>query len=308
MTETYENFDVNEFQRRIIEEFRANGGKVGGMFQDAELALLTTTGARTGQQRTVPLGYLEVDGKPVVVASAMGSPKHPGWYHNIRHNPAVTVEVGPQKYRAMAAVVEGDELDRLFAKVVELQPGFADYQARTTRRIPVVILHRLHPEPGADRVKGMGDWLIEVHDWLRRELDELRRQVDEAVRAGDGAVMPRLPAAGLGEQLRAHCLTFCGVLGRHHSGEDMAVFPQLARQFPALGPVLEKLSDEHKVVAHLQGQIQRLIEDYQPGAGAPGRLRDELDRLAGKLDAHFRQEEQAVVDALNATAAAPDYS
>ena len=299
MTET---FDVNEFQRRIIEEFRANGGKVGGMFQDATLALLTTTGARTGEPRTVPLGYLEVDGKPVVVASAMGGPRNPGWYHNIRHDPAVTVEVGADRYRAMAAIVDGDEYERLFAKVLAQAPGYGDYQARTTRRIPVVVLHRLDPEPGAERVRGMGDWLVEVHDWLRKELSELRRQVDE----GSGAVLS-LPAPEVGEQMRAHCLTFCSALGRHHGGEDMAVFPALARQFPALRPALEKLAEEHKVVAHLQGEIQRLIDHHDPVADDPQRLVEELDRLTAELDAHFRHEEEVVVEALNATAVAPEY-
>ena len=298
MTET---FDVDEFQRRIVEEFRANGGRVGGMFQDAMLALLTTTGARTGERRTVPLGYLEIGGKPVVVASAMGAPRHPGWYHNIRHDPAVTVEVGTDRYRAMAAIADGDEYERLFAEVVALEPGYGDYQARTTRRIPVVVLHRLDPAPGAERVRGMGDWLVEVHDWIRRELADLRRQVDDPA-------APRLPAAGLGEQMRAHCLTFCTGLGRHHGGEDMAVFPSLARQFPALRPALDKLAEDHKTVARVQEEIQRLIGDHDPAAGDPRRLRDELDRLTALLDAHFRHEEETVVDALNATAAAPDYS
>jgi deazaflavin-dependent oxidoreductase (nitroreductase family) len=297
-----ETFDVNEFQRRIIKEFRANGGKVGGMFQDATLALLTTTGARTGERRTVPLGYLEVDGKPVVVASAMGAPRNPGWYHNIRHDPAVTVEVGTDTYRAMAAVAEGDEYEQLFAEVLAQEPGYGDYQARTTRRIPVVVLHRLDPEPGAERVRGMGDWLVEVHDWLRKELAELRRQVDEASGAGLS-----LPAPELGEQMRAHCLTFCSALGRHHGGEDTVVFPTLARQFPALRPALEKLAEEHKAVAHLQGEIQRLIDDHDPAADDPPRLLEELDRLTAELDAHFRYEEETIVEALNATAVAPEY-
>ncbi|WP_436535580.1 nitroreductase family deazaflavin-dependent oxidoreductase [Actinoplanes sp. HUAS TT8] len=134
-----------DFQRRIIEEFRENGGKVGGMFQGATLALLTTTGARSGRPRTVPLGYLEVGGQAVVVASAMGAPRNPGWYHNIRHDPAVTVELGPDTFRATATVPEGDEYEKLWAEVVAQAPGFADYQARTTRRIPVVVLHRLDP-------------------------------------------------------------------------------------------------------------------------------------------------------------------
>jgi deazaflavin-dependent oxidoreductase (nitroreductase family) len=307
MAETQANFDVNEFQRRIIEEFRGNGGKVGGMFQDATLALLTTTGARTGEQRTVPLGYLEVDGKSVVVASAMGAPKNPAWYHNIRHHPAVTVEFGTDKYRAMAAVPDGDEYEKLWARVVEQAPGYGDYQARTTRRIPVVVLHRLGRRPGAERIKGMGDWLVEVHDWLRKELVELRRQVDKALSAGDG-ITPRLLALELGEQMRAHCLTFCGALNRHHVGEDMAVFPALAGQFPALRPALEKLAEEHKVVAHLRGEIQRLVGDHDPATGDPQLLRDELDRLTAELDVHFRYEEETIVEALNATAVAPDYS
>jgi deazaflavin-dependent oxidoreductase (nitroreductase family) len=307
MTETYANFDVDDFQRRIIEEFRASGGKVGGMFQDATLALLTTTGARTGEQRTVPLGYLEVDGKSVVVASAMGAPKNPGWYHNIRKDPAVTVEFGADKYRAMAALPEGEEYERLWARVVEQAPGYGDYQTRTTRRIPIVVLHRLDREPGADRVKGMGDWLVEVHDWLRKELAELRRQVDEAVTAGTG-VTPRPPTPELGEQMRARCLTFCGALKRHHTGEDMVVFPELTRQFPALRPALEKLGKEHKVVAHLQEEIQRLVDDHDPETGDPHRLRGELDRLTTELEKHLRYEEETVVEALNATAAAPDFA
>lgn len=307
MTENHATFDVNEFQRRIIEEFRENAGKVGGMFQDATLALLTTTGARTGEQRTVPLGYLDVDGKSVVVASAMGAPKNPGWYHNIRHDPAVTVEFGTDKYCAMAAIPDGDEHEKLWAKVVEQAPGYGDYQARTTRRIPIVVLHRLDPKPGAERVKGMGDWLVEVHDWFRKDIVELRRQVDEALSAGD-IVTPRLPMPELGAQLRAHCLTFCSALNRHHVGEDTAVFPALARQFPSLRPALERLAEEHEVVARLHGEIQRLVGDYDPAAGDPQLLRDELERLTAELDRHFRYEEETIVEALNATAAAPDYS
>jgi len=293
-----ETFDVHEFQRGIIAEFRANGGRVGGMFEGATLALLTTTGARTGRPRTVPLGYLEAGGKPVVVASAMGAPRHPGWYHNIRRDPAVTVEAGTETYRAMAGIADGEDYDKLFAEVVAQEPGYGDYQARTTRRIPVVVLHRLDPAPGAERVRGMGDWLVEVHDWIRQEVAELRRQVT------DSAAL-QLPRPRLGQQLRAHCLSFCSALGRHHGGEDAVVFPSLARQFPALRPALEKLAEEHKVVARLQDEIQRLIDEHDPGD--PRRLSDELDRLTAELDRHFRYEEATVVQALNATAAAPEY-
>ncbi|MFJ1761069.1 nitroreductase/quinone reductase family protein [Amycolatopsis sp. NPDC088138] len=102
---------------------------------------LTTTGARTGRKHRVTLGALHIGGQLVVVASAMGLPQHPAWYHNIRKNPLVTVETGTETFEAMAAVAP--DRDALFARVVEQQPGFADYQARTTRVIPVIVLHRL---------------------------------------------------------------------------------------------------------------------------------------------------------------------
>ncbi|GAA2563975.1 nitroreductase/quinone reductase family protein [Winogradskya consettensis] len=287
-------FDVNEFQRRIIDEFRQNGGKVGGMFEGSALALLTTTGARSGQARTVPLGYLEIDGRAMVVASAMGAPKNPGWYHNVRHDPLVTVEFGTEMYQAMAAVLDGgQEYDDVFAKVVDAAPGYAEYQARTTRRIPVVVLHRIDAAPGAKGMgaKGMGDWLVEVHDWFRKELAELRA----TVAAG------QTPETGFAER----CQTFCGGLSRHHTGEDMAVFPALAQQFPALGPALAELTGQHRVVARLNTEIQLLFTAYDPGRDTPGELLAELDRLIAELDAHFRYEEKTVVVALNATAAAP---
>ncbi|MEU5373637.1 nitroreductase family deazaflavin-dependent oxidoreductase [Streptomyces sp. NPDC005951] len=140
-----DEFDAGAFQRGVITEFRANGGKVGGMFEGAQLLLLTTTGARSGEQRTNPLGKVEVEGKTVVVGSMFGAPKHPAWFHNIRKNPRVTVEVGTETYEAAATVPQGEERDRLFEKVVEVAPGYADYQAKTTRVIPVVILERVGP-------------------------------------------------------------------------------------------------------------------------------------------------------------------
>ncbi|MCR6490337.1 nitroreductase/quinone reductase family protein [Amycolatopsis sp. OK19-0408] len=234
---------------------------------------LTTTGARTGRRHRVTLGALDIDGRLVVVASAMGSPKHPAWYHNIRHNPLVTVETGTETFEAMAAIVP--DRDALFATIVEREPGFAAYQARTPRLLPVLELHRL------DRVRRMGDWLAEVHDWLRAELKELRD--------------------GTSRQLSERCLGFCAALTRHHTGEDTAIFPMLARQFPALAPTLTKLGEEHVAVARIQEEIRRLVDTETD----PARLRAELDRLASLLDTHFAYEEQTVVKALNALLPAP---
>ncbi|WP_199439738.1 nitroreductase/quinone reductase family protein [Umezawaea beigongshangensis] len=289
-----QEFDVDAFQRGVIEEFRANGGRVGGMFAGATLALLTTTGARTGLRRTSPLGYVVIDGQPLVVASAMGAPTHPAWYHNIRRDPLVTVETGTETFEAMAAIPTGAERDALFAKIAEVQPGYAEYQTRTSRVIPVVSLHRIDPD-----AEGPGAFLVEVHDWLRGELAELRRRADEVL-DGRGTA-----GSDLVRELRAHCATFCGALTKHHTGEDVGAFPVLAQRFPALAPVLTKLGEDHVVVARLQDEIQRLVDGHVPGKDDPAALRRELDRLTAELEAHFAHEERTIVTALNTLAPPP---
>ena len=281
MSHEFDPHAFDEFQRQVITEFRANAGRVGGMFEGSTLALLTTVGARTGRPRTCPLAYLEIDGQPLVVASAMGGPTHPAWYHNIRRNPLVTVETGTQTYEAMAGIPAGHERDALFAAVVAADPGFSDYQARTTRTIPVVTLHPVH-------AGGLGDFLVEGHDWLRTELAALRI-------AADGPPDPDLLA-----QLREHCRTFCGELTRHHTGEDVGAFPMLAGRFPALASTLTALAEEHHEVARLQVQILAVAE-----AGDRAALADDLNRLTAHLEAHFAREETAVVTALNALTPAP---
>ncbi|MGK4579524.1 nitroreductase/quinone reductase family protein [Kitasatospora sp. HPMI-4] len=303
--ETWAGFDVNDFQRRIIAEFRANDGKLSGMFEGWSLAVLTTTGARSGLRRESILGYLEFDGNGVVVASANGSDRHPGWFHNIRKNPVVTVETGTETYQAIAAIPPGQERDRLFERVLAEAPGYAEHQARTVREIPVVVLHRIDPRAGEERVKGMGDWIVEVHDWLRGELRSLLAQVDRVIEGNAGTVERTPP--DLGRQLRTHCLEFCGALKKHHGGEDMAVFPMLAARFPALAPALSRLGEEHKVVARLQEEIRELVDGFVPGESDPVRLRAELELLVTRLESHFRYEEQTVVTALNATAPAPAF-
>ncbi|WP_312872262.1 nitroreductase/quinone reductase family protein [Amycolatopsis dendrobii] len=288
----------NDFHSRLIAEFRANRGALGGRFEGWPLAVLTTTGARTGLRREVLLGYLEIDGNGVVVASANGADRHPAWYRNIRRNPMVTVEVGGDTYQAMAAIPQGPAYEKLFAKAVAEAPGYGDYQAKTTRAIPVVVLHRID-----SRVKGMGDWLVEVHRWFRAELRALREQAD-ALAEGRTAAIVR-PEPDLAQEMRTRCLGFCTALRRHHVGEDSAVFPSLAEQFPALAPVIARLAGQHQVAAGLQDSIRELVDGFVPGESDPARLRAELERLAGELEAHFEFEEEAVVTALNATAPAP---
>ncbi|MGV9411562.1 nitroreductase/quinone reductase family protein [Nocardia sp. NPDC003693] len=295
----------DRFQQQVIAEFRANSGRVGGMFDGAALLLLTTVGARTGRTRTSPLGHLTIDGRTVVVASANGAPANPAWYHNIRRNPMVTVELGSETFEALAAIPTPAERDRLFERVVDLEPGYADYQRKTTRVIPVVVLHRTTPGDGLARVRGLGDFIVESHDWLRTELTALRTAV-RALAAG-GTDTPPTPKPPLAHQLRTHCLDFCGALRRHHTGESHGAFPMLAQRFPGLEPVLRELAADHDTVSRLQARIEHLVETYVPGDTDPAALLTELDGLADRLEAHFDREERSLVAALNALGPAPDH-
>jgi len=132
--------DANDFNQSIIDEFRANDGKVGGPFEGAPMLLLTTTGAKSGQPRTAPLVYLPDGDRYVVFASKAGAPTNPDWYHNLVANPSVSVEVGSDRTDADAVVLTGEERDQLFAKQAERMPGFKDYQDKTTRVIPAIAL------------------------------------------------------------------------------------------------------------------------------------------------------------------------
>ena len=135
--------DMNDFNQGVIEEFRANDGKVGGGFAGAPMVLLTTTGAKSGETRVNPLVAL-VDGDDLYVfAYKAGAPTSPDWYHNLVANPQVEVEFGNERFSATAVpITSGPERDRLYAAQVAVQPGFADYEKATTRVIPVVELRR----------------------------------------------------------------------------------------------------------------------------------------------------------------------
>jgi len=134
---------TNAWNTTIIAEFRANEGKVGGPFEGAPVLLLHTTGARTRKERINPMMYLNEEGRVYVFASKAGADTHPDWFHNLVANPQVTIEMGKEKVNATANPVTGDEHDRIYAVQAERYPGFAEYQAKTTRKIPVVELVRV---------------------------------------------------------------------------------------------------------------------------------------------------------------------
>jgi deazaflavin-dependent oxidoreductase (nitroreductase family) len=131
-----------DWNTKIIEEFRANEGRVGGNFEGSPLLLLTTTGRRTGQPRVNPLMYLADGDRLLVFATKGGAPTNPDWYHNLVTDPHVTVEVGRERFDAHATVQAGEERDRLYAEQARRYPGFAEYQANTDRVIPVIALVR----------------------------------------------------------------------------------------------------------------------------------------------------------------------
>jgi deazaflavin-dependent oxidoreductase (nitroreductase family) len=134
--------DVNEFNRKLIEEFRANGGKLSGGFGQVPMLLLTTTGRKSGRRHTTPLAYQPDGDRIYVFGSFAGGPRHPAWYHNLVANPDVTVEVGTETFDGTAVVLEGDERNRVFDRQKRDIPNFADYEQKTTRVIPVVRLDR----------------------------------------------------------------------------------------------------------------------------------------------------------------------
>ncbi len=134
--------DTSDFNAKIIEEFRANAGVVGGPFTGAPMLLLTTTGAKSGAERVNPLVYFTENNHVYIFASKAGAPTNPDWYHNIKAHPDVTVEVGASRYAATATPIEGPERDRIFDAEVAVMPGFGEYQEKAGRTIPVVELVR----------------------------------------------------------------------------------------------------------------------------------------------------------------------
>ena len=134
--------NFNDWNRQIIEEFRANDGKVGGRFEGAPLLLLHTVGAKSGESRVNPVVYQADGDKLVVFASFAGQPKNPAWFHNLMAGGPASVEVGTDTFPVTARVTEGAERDRYWSKQKQAMPGFADYEQKTTREIPVVVLTR----------------------------------------------------------------------------------------------------------------------------------------------------------------------
>lgn len=132
----------NEFNQKVIDEFRANGGKVGGYFDGASMILITTTGAKSGEKTTTPLVYLPDGDRMVIFASMAGAPNNPAWYHNIKAHKDIVVDIGQGEFEAEALEVTGEERDALYNTQKTRMPAFAEYEQKTTRKIPVIAITR----------------------------------------------------------------------------------------------------------------------------------------------------------------------
>ncbi len=133
---------ANNWNQRIIEEFRANKGKIGGVFEGKHLLLLSSTGAKSGQRRINPLAYLPDGDRLIIFATKGGAPTNPDWYYNLLAHPEATVEVGSEEFVVTASVVQGVERDQLYAQQVAVTPAFGDYEQKTPRKIPVIALKK----------------------------------------------------------------------------------------------------------------------------------------------------------------------
>ncbi len=220
----------NDFNQQIIDEFRANGGRVGGPFEGARLLLLTTIGAQSGAPHTTPLGYLP----------------------------------------------DGAEAD----------PGWANYQATTTRVIPVVALQEVAGPPNVPTAASGGAALKLIHDGFRRELALIRKEIAES-------------GPGLGAQLRVNCLTVCAGLHNYHTGEDAGMFPFLAEHHPELAPTVDRLRREHQKIAALLDDLQKVIST--DGAD-PLLVLPEVERLTDELESHLTYEEEQLIPILDTSA------
>jgi deazaflavin-dependent oxidoreductase (nitroreductase family) len=134
--------DTDDFNTTIIKEFRANAGKVGGPFEGAPMVLMTTVGAKSGQTRVNPAMYRTDGDRMYVFASKAGAPTNPDWYYNMVANPEMSIEVGSDSYDVTATEIKGAERDRIYADQAKEYPGFAEYEAKTDRVIPVIALDR----------------------------------------------------------------------------------------------------------------------------------------------------------------------
>jgi deazaflavin-dependent oxidoreductase (nitroreductase family) len=289
-----------DFNQRVISEFRASGGTVGGRFQATPLILITTEGRHSRRPRTNPLTYLRQGGRYLIFGSNLGRPSHPGWYHNLVASPQVTMEIGTddghvKALSARAAVLGGAERDRLYQLQSSISPAFRGYQEKTARTIPVVALYPLDLSQDSDRSRLIGEQLIAHHNSLRASLGRVRTQITAALADDPRSANADLPIPDLAAQLRQHCLSYCYGLQLHHIRED-GTFSAIEQQFPHLVPVISRLRSDHQAMARALVSLERLLTAARPGDA--GEVLAALDKAVAGLEEHFAYEEEHLIAAL----------
>lgn len=283
-----------DFNQRVIDEFRASGGTVGGMFQGTPLILITTEGRHSHRPRTNPVTYLRDGGRYLIFGSNLGRPAHPGWYHNLLASPQATIEIGTgdghvRILSARAAALHGTERDQLYQRQSAISPAFRDYQERTSRTIPVVALYLLDLSQDSERSRLVGEQLIAHHNSLRARLAGIRAQLT----AAPGTESPDGP--DLAAQLRQNCLSYCHSLELHHIREDGA-FTAIEQQFPHLAPAISRLRSEHRAIAEALAGLETLLAATGPGDA--GGVAAAFDKAVTGLEEHFAYEEEHLLPAL----------
>jgi deazaflavin-dependent oxidoreductase (nitroreductase family) len=291
---------VQDFNQRIIDEFRANGGTVGGLFQGTPLILITTEGRHSHRPRTNPVTYLRDGGRYLIFGSNLGRSAYPGWYHNLLASPQVTMEAGTADGRirtlsAVAVVLHGAERDRLYERQCAISPAFVGYQEKTSRTIPVIALHLLDLSQDSERSRLVGEQLIAHHNDLRARLGGIRTQLKRARDGSPAADVASPDAPGLAAQLRQHCLSYCHSLELHHIREDGA-FTAFEQRFPHLAPVISRLRAEHRTIAEGLAGLETLLAASQPGDADA--LIAAFDQAVTSLEEHFAYEEEQLLPAL----------
>ncbi|WP_116041213.1 nitroreductase/quinone reductase family protein [Amycolatopsis palatopharyngis] len=273
----------NDFDHQTIDEFRANHGRLSGLLGERRIILLTTTTA-TGATRTTPVEFLHderPDGGPRMLLIAVGdADDHPAWYHDLETHSQVTAETGVFTLEAEAESLPDDERDKLFARAAEADPTWADRQAASKLKIPVVTLHPVGGGPNTDRE---GDFLLQIHDAFRHELALIHKEVATS-------------GPGLGAQLRINCLSLCQGLQHHHNSEDDQMYPVVDEKHPELAPTLTRLRQEHQQIAVLLEQLQEAVSATDADRST---VIAEVERLTIELEAHLDYEEQELIPVLN---------
>ncbi|MEV6103504.1 nitroreductase/quinone reductase family protein [Streptomyces sp. NPDC051940] len=275
----------NDQINRLVADYRANSGRLGGPYENRRVILLTTAdGARTTPVVHYPDHREGAPPRMLVVAT--DAPQGPsGWYGDLLARAEAEVEAGVFTFPVKAEFLAGEERDRLFARIAEADPAVAGVAAGEL--LPVVALT---PVGGGPPSGPMGESLKAIHQGMRQELALIRA---ELAAAAEGS------APGLILQLRVNCLTFCQGLEFHHTGEDNGVFPGLERAHPELAGTIARLRREHEVVHDILVRLRETVALDGAAPVPPGEVLAEVDRLIGELEAHLDYEEEQLVEALN---------